>query len=51
MVEGLDQDGQGLRRVREEAERASVSLLSGLWDIHVEVPKQELITVSAPSWR
>lgn len=32
VVEGLAQDGQGLRRAREEAERASVNLLSGLWD-------------------
>lgn len=38
VVEGLDQDGQGLGRAREEAERASVFLLSGLWDIHVDVP-------------
>lgn len=32
VVEGLAQNGQGLRRAREEAERASVNLLSGLWD-------------------
>lgn len=61
-VEGLDQDGQGLRRAREEAERASSEWLVGYPRGHaqaradycvctlMEVEAKVWIVVSVSGW-